>query len=131
MRYARSLLFAFAATALVLAAGCVSIDVREDHFFHPGPAATASPVTAGEAPELRTDDGTQLHGLYIRQPQAKVDVLYFGGNEFHLDDHAAAMAETMPPGIANFVSFDYRGYGRSGGVPTIETLKSDGLAIFD
>src|SRR5688572_18109388 len=78
-----------------------------------------------------TDDGSQLAGVYVRQPGAKYDVLYFGGNAARVDDYGRAVAREMSSLAANVVFFDYRGYGRSTGVPTINGLKRDALAIFD
>jgi pimeloyl-ACP methyl ester carboxylesterase len=124
-----------AALALLLLSGCVSFDVKEDHFFHRGPAGTASPIAVPGATveplQLRTADGTQLQGVSIERPQATVEVIYFGGNDFRLDDQGDAAARVLAPPMANLTCFDYRGYGRSTGTPTITALKDDALAIFD
>ena len=119
----------------LLSAGCVTVTVKEDHFFYPGPAENPSPLSADgdhiEALSLTTNDGVQLAGAYVRRPGAKYDVLYFGGNAARVDDYGRAVAREMSSIAANVVFIDYRGYGRSTGVPTIDELKNDALAILD
>ena len=121
--------------AAVLSTSCATIQLSEDHFFHPGPAeqraAIAAPGANVEPVTLTTADGTTLAGAYITTPAATVDILYFGGNVSRIDEYAGAMAATMLPLQANLFVADYRGYGRSGGTPAIETLKADALALFD
>jgi hypothetical protein len=67
----------------------------------------------------------------IVQPDADVELLYFGGNASRADD----MVEYLGPLLAglrtNLTMIDYRGYGRSSGVPTVTAMKTDALAAFD
>jgi pimeloyl-ACP methyl ester carboxylesterase len=58
-------------------------------------------------------------------------VLYFGGNMFHLDQHGAALLPVLAACGTNVAVFDYRGYGRSPGKPTVENMQADALALFD
>jgi uncharacterized protein len=122
-----------AALAAFALAGCVTMAVQEDHFFVPGPAQAAGPPSVAEMEplEITTTDGVKLAGVYVRQPGAKFDVVYFGGNASRVDDHAAGIAHSIAPLPVNMVFFDYRGYGRSTGTPTIEALKQDALVIVD
>jgi uncharacterized protein len=106
----------------LLLAGCVTFEVKEDHFFIPGPAANRTPVA--HPVELQG-----LAGAHITTPEARVEVVYFGGNASRIDDFGAELARTLNAMGANLLMFDYRGYGRSAGTPTIAALKEDAVAI--
>lgn len=80
---------------------------------------------------IKTEDGVELKGLSVRQAGANVTVLYFGGNHFHIDEHAVKVLPILSGCGVNSAVFDYRGYGRSQGEPTIANMKSDALRIFD
>lgn len=114
---------------LLLLAGCMTFEVKENHFFHPGPPQRATALA--EPIELTTSDGVHLAGARIASPEADVDIVYFGGNVSRIDDYGDELARALSSLRANLYLFDYRGYGRSGGTPTIESSKSDALAIYD
>jgi hypothetical protein len=111
----------------------MTFQVKEDHFFHPGPPRNPAPITAttpdAEPLELTTSDGARLAGARVGVRDADVDILYFGGNVSRIDDYGGALASSIAGLRANLFLFDYRGYGRSTGVPTIESLESDAIAI--
>lgn len=83
----------------------------------PGASADAAPV--------------QLQGLSLQRPDALATVLYFGGNLFHIDDGGDAVLDALAGCPVNVWMFDYRGYGRSGGEPKVETLTADALRLYD
>lgn len=120
--------------ALLLCTAC-SIAVDESRFFYPGPSAGhAWPQQGGvsvEALRLTAQDGASLVGIRLTQPNADVEVLYFGGNASRADDMVAFLAPIIGGLRVNLTMIDYRGYGRSAGVPTIAALKSDALETFD
>ncbi|MFZ6719259.1 alpha/beta hydrolase [Undibacterium sp. Ji49W] len=130
--------------ALCLSA-CMSVQVSENQFIHPDSrsgyrlaekldAASLRQMAAdAELTEWRLDssDGVTLQGIRIQLKQAQVSVLYFGGNMFHLDDGAKYLLPAMQQCGANFLSFDYRGYGRSSGQPTVANMQADALRIYD
>lgn len=124
-----------AIAVLLFATACATFDIDESHFFYPGAAATRVPATVEgavvEDVTLTAADGTALGGVYVRQPDADLEVLHFGGNASRADDMAAALGRIVRGLRANVTMIDYRGYGRSAGTPAIETMKSDALAAFD
>jgi pimeloyl-ACP methyl ester carboxylesterase len=89
------------------------------------------PAAKVDEQSIKTGDGVELKGLTVHQPGATVTVLYFGGNHFHIDEHAIKVLPILSSCGANSAVFDYRGYGRSQGEPTIANMKSDALRIFD
>jgi hypothetical protein len=111
---------------LLFLGGCVTFEVKDNHFFIPGPAER--PTAIPNAEEVRLGE---LAGARVTAPDAQVEILYFGGNASRVDDYGAFLVRALAPLRANVTMFDYRGYGRSGGTPSIENVKSDALAIYD
>lgn len=115
--------------------GCAQISVSERHFIRPDAPGTAAErrYTNAVATELSVvgKDGVPLNGILFEQPGARSTVLYFGGNMFHLDQHAKDALPLLAACGTNVAMFDYRGYGRSSGKPTVETMQADALALFD
>jgi pimeloyl-ACP methyl ester carboxylesterase len=130
---------------LALLTGCAEVTVKEANFIRPDSVTGAKTELRFEQVALRTAlpgasmsdevvalaDGATAHGVLVRQPGARTTVLYFGGNAFHLDRHAAQMVPAIGSCGVNVAVFDYRGYGRSGGNPTVELMGTDALAVFD
>ncbi|MFC5476597.1 alpha/beta hydrolase [Massilia suwonensis] len=116
-------------------AGCAQVRVSESHFIRPDAPGTVveqrySNAAASEL-SVAGSDGALLHGILFEQPGARSTVLYFGGNMFHLDQHANAALPLLAACGSNVAMFDYRGYGRSSGKPTVATMQADALALFD
>jgi pimeloyl-ACP methyl ester carboxylesterase len=123
--------------------GC-AMQVNEHNVLRadrPGDARPTTRLDAASAPAWRIEPVTlaatdaQLAGIAASRASAGADasvtVLYFGGNAFHLDQHGAQVLDALAPCGTDITMFDYRGYGRSSGVPTIATLKDDALRVFD
>lgn len=122
--------------ALALLAGCKTITVEERHVIRPGAVSGKAPkrqlaLPGVETLELARPDGAVLRGVLVPQPGAKLTVLYFGGNMFHLDDGGDKVAAAFAPCHVNVAMVDYRGYGRSSGMPTVANMEGDALAAFD
>lgn len=126
---------------LVSLTACTTI-VGERSFIRPdsltgfksAQAFNASQLPASAAidePSIATENGVELKGLSVHQPGAVATVLYFGGNMFHIDPHASSVLPVMSGCGVNVAVFDYRGYGRSQGEPTIANMKSDALRLYD
>jgi len=115
--------------------GCASIRVTEAHFLKPDAPGTIQPerYTAAGITELSVmrPDGATLNGVLLEQPNARTTILYYGGNMFHLDQHLRALLPVLAACGTNVAVFDYRGYGRSSGKPTVAHMQDDALAMFD
>jgi len=115
----------------LLLSGC-AVTIGPDHFFHPEPTTVAAPDLAGAEPVIVDGgSGVKLRGIYVRHAGAAVEVLYFGGDSYKVDEFGMEVAKLAGSLPANLLTLDYRGYGRSGGTPTIESVKADALAAFD
>lgn len=131
----------------LVAAGCVPVTIGEGHVLHPRrdadpsglaldpeAVARAVPGTTVEALPIRAPDGTALGALHVRHTAPDPDrltVLYFGGNSFRVE--WLGMKKLVPLlrlGV-DVVLVDHRGYGRSAGTASVDSLKADALAVFD
>lgn len=80
---------------------------------------------------FETVDGLRLHGWLLEHPDPRAVVLHVHGNAGNVT-HRASLAAILRERIgASVLLFDYRGYGRSEGVPTIEGLIRDARAARD
>lgn len=107
----------------------MSLLTREDLvgslFF---PQRDRSPAPPGARDLFIDVEGARLH-VRIHGEASKPLVLFFHGNGETVadwDDLAAGLTTH-----AQFAVTDYRGYGQSTGVPTIQRLFDDTLAVFD
>lgn len=127
--------------ACSLLAGCSTFEIREDRWFTPRKGTVTASELAAQAAKLpgnyrlerftvETADGVTLSGLHMTDPSNPRTVLYFGGNKFalasHLDYRTRDFAET---GV-NVVFWEYRGYGQSGGEPTLDTMHADARRVY-
>lgn len=113
----------FAALALLLAtAACTPV------FFQPSGVLVATPGLYGidyEPVELRAADGTALFAWFMpARGTAKATVLYLHGNAENISTHFANVA-WMPAAGFNVLALDYRGYGGSGGHPSLAGVQLD------
>jgi fermentation-respiration switch protein FrsA (DUF1100 family) len=79
---------------------------------------------------METEDGETLNGWYLTQEDAKVTVVYYGGNGF-LMVKSRPLIQAYSGMDVNLLLFDYRGYGLSSGDPTVEGVKSDARRAFE
>jgi alpha-beta hydrolase superfamily lysophospholipase len=84
---------------------------------------------AGEHTEVlnfETDDGELLYGWYCRANNPIGSALYCHGNTGNLSNTAHVMPHLLDAGI-NVLLFDYRGFGRSSGSPSLSGIIDDGV----
>ncbi len=136
---------------------CASVQVEESSFIRPDSLRGALPLTRIDQDSLKrtladgfnpdalsaiqlTDlsidgglgtDHPTLNGVLLRRTDAVATVLYFGGNAFRIDESGLRLAARLSGCPVNIAMFDYRGYGRTAGTPTISNLQIDGIRIFD
>lgn len=75
---------------------------------------------------IETDDGELLHAWYCRADKPIASALYCHGNTGNLTHPADVMPHLVAAGI-NVLLFDYRGFGRSSGIPTLHGVIDDGI----
>lgn len=80
---------------------------------------------------IAVDETLRVNGFRIEQKHADVVVLYLGGADSHIDSTAKYLTQSIGSCPITLQMFDYRGYGRTAGEPTMDRLKQDALKIYD
>lgn len=78
--------------------------------------------------EFAAADGTKLHGWYCAADTPRAVVLFCHGNGGNISWMASYLEFLRRVHRLSILAFDYRGYGKSQGLPTVEGVVSDGLA---
>lgn len=118
-----------ASACLLLLPGCDSQYVYFPAAWEPGDWAGISGLPIEDV-AFKASDGTKLHGWAIPAGKKSPWLLFCHGNAgniVHRLDHLAALHRH---GISVFI-FDYRGYGRSAGVPSEAGFYRDAAAAYD
>jgi alpha-beta hydrolase superfamily lysophospholipase len=99
--------------------------------FHPRPEVSFSEAPDNAEPiRIPLSDGTELGGWFHPVERTSPTVLFFHGNgEIAADYHDLAPAYGQRD--IQFFPVDYRGYGRSGGRPTVSATLSDAHETLD
>jgi fermentation-respiration switch protein FrsA (DUF1100 family) len=109
--------------ALLPLAGCI-----ESLFFHPDDRRYSTPAEFGLAAEdvfIDGPEGARLHGWFLRARGAAAgSVLHVHGNAANISNHLP-LVSWLPAAGYNVLLFDYRGFGRSDGRPTLEGAVAD------
>lgn len=110
-----------------------ALDVPEVllHLFHPRPEmALFNPPTSAQEMFIPVDPGVAIGArFYAAGPQAPT-LLFFHGNGEIVADYEDLGPIYTQRGL-NFFPVDYRGYGRSGGTPTVSAMMRDCEVILD
>ncbi|MFZ1414701.1 MAG: alpha/beta hydrolase [Defluviicoccus sp.] len=105
-----------------------------DLFFHPTRTVRGSPADLGLSYRdvwFDAADGTRLHGWFLpARGTAKALIVHLHGNAGNVAGHLGFVAWLPAEGIS-VLTFDYRGYGRSGGTPTLAGVHLDAAAALD
>ena len=128
----RAILLLFFASTFSVACSAITID--EETVFQPKPSVTPETFNldgvALDVQSIPVADSVSVDAWYLTQSSAQATVLFFGGNGFYLvQSRGYLRALSRPP--VNALLWDYRGYGRSEGSPSAETLRQDALAVHD
>lgn len=102
-----------------------------NNLFYPRPEEQPS-LTGSNIIELSipVDDGIQIGGKIFIAGKTAPSILFFHGNGEIVIDYDDLGPMYVDLGL-NFIPVDYRGYGRSGGQPSVSTMMKDCHTIFE
>jgi fermentation-respiration switch protein FrsA (DUF1100 family) len=103
------------------------------NFFVPHRDLIGTPKDMGlefEEVSFVSEDGKLLNGWWVPHPEARGALIYCHGNASNLGDLPGIIAELHRLRV-NIFAFDYRGYGKSRGIPTEQGLYRDARAAFE
>lgn len=102
------------------------------HIYVPERDFIATPEDFGiefEDIKFSSRDKVLLHGWFIRGLREKV-ILFLHGNKYNISFPLSYVEMLKQLGFSVFI-FDYRGYGKSNGIPTERGLYQDALGAYD
>ena len=109
--------------------------LREYLLFNPSHKIFSSSLDMDvkhEEVSIDTPDGEKLHGYFLpAQAETKKTVIFLHGNDLNVSRWVLAPLELQKHVPVNFLIVDYRGYGKSSGVPTSNGLITDAIAMYD
>jgi pimeloyl-ACP methyl ester carboxylesterase len=79
---------------------------------------------------INASDGTKLHGYFCRLPGAKKVMLYSHGNGGNIDYRLSCAFYLLGVGTSVLL-YDYEGYGKSEGSPTLTKVCDDAVCAYD
>ncbi|MFP4475219.1 MAG: alpha/beta hydrolase [Desulfatibacillaceae bacterium] len=100
------------------------------HLFHPRRQTDHTPPAGARDWCMDANDGTRLCGRFYLGDPSWCNILFFHGNGEIAPDYDAIgpMYHSIQ---ANFLVMDYRGYGQSGGSPTVSHMLHDAHGVCD
>jgi fermentation-respiration switch protein FrsA (DUF1100 family) len=109
--------------ACLLLAGCNGL------FYFPSRRLYDWPSQPFENVSIATEDGETLHAwLFAARGKPRGTVVQFHGNAANVTAHFQSLVWLTEHGYS-LLTFDYRGYGRSTGVPSPRGLAEDALSV--
>jgi fermentation-respiration switch protein FrsA (DUF1100 family) len=104
----------------------------ENTLLYPAPRFPLGDWEAADLPHedvwFTSIDGTKLHGWYVEHPEPRAVLLYAHGNGEHVAYLAPFLKHLRDDLRLSVFAFDYRGYGRSEGLPQEKGILEDGTA---
>jgi len=107
--------------------------VEKKSCFFPQKKMVVNPAGNGIAVEnvsFKTEDHLTLNGWFFNNVSSRVTLLFFHGNAGNISHRLDKVRLFHSLGLNVFI-IDYRGYGKSQGVPSEKGIYKDALAAFD
>lgn len=79
---------------------------------------------------LKSAGGDKIHAVYIGDPNRKKTILFSHGNGGNVGAFMGVVQMFVHAGYS-VLAYDYRGYGKSSGEPTLDGVVEDGLTAYD
>ncbi|HEY9788647.1 MAG TPA: alpha/beta hydrolase [Candidatus Obscuribacterales bacterium] len=112
----------------------VSLPLWNIFLFHPLKLESVAVSSVAGIPKkdvtFPAANGERLHAWYFAVPNSGKTVLLTHGNGGNISHRLPLIEILLRSGVSVF-AFDYQGYGRSSGSPSLENFCSDGLAAYD
>jgi hypothetical protein len=115
----------------IFLSSCISYYITEKDLFKINRVSKLNENVRLEEVYLNTNDSINIYGWFIKHKEAKGTFLYFGGDGFYLWNRLTPdVINVLTNNKMNLMLIDYRGYGRSEGVPSIEGIYEDARATY-
>ncbi len=97
--------------------------------FHPRQEYDSKPLPGATDYDIAVDEDVRIGARFHMAGSGDPNILFFHGNGEIVSDYDSIGPMYNEQGLS-FLIVDYRGYGRSGGVPTVTSMMRDAHVIF-
>ena len=115
----------------LLMTGCISQQLEEQAMFRPVKEHALSEDYTFERHFIPNTDTTDLEAWWLQMKNPQANIIYFSGNGSNIRSAVPFFNELAEKMQVNVFSFNYSGYGRSGGAPSIEGIVKDAYMALD
>ncbi len=115
----------------LLMSGCISQQLEEQAMFRPVKEVALDGAYTFERHFIPSTDTTDLEAWWLQMKNPKANIIYFSGNGSNIRSAVPFFNELAKEMQVNVFSFNYSGYGRSGGEPSIERIVRDAYLALD
>jgi pimeloyl-ACP methyl ester carboxylesterase len=118
---------------LVLVIICLSCTkvIHEKDLFYPRRFPVLSDEVIRTNVSIQVEDSIPIRGWYLHSPDYKGSMIYFYGNGESVTASTEPLYWLATNLKCNVLAIDYRGYGFSEGMPSFNSLLTDGIKIYD
>ncbi len=116
--------------ALILQS-CISQKVTQSDVFNPVKEFELTDNFSFERNYIPNTDSTKIESWYITENNPQLNFIYFSGNGSNIRSAVPFFNELGKQFELNIYSFNYSGYGRSEGEPSIDGIVRDGETALD
>jgi len=99
------------------------------YLFHPRRDVDGSPPAGAVDHDFTVEEGVSLGARFFLGREEDPNILFFHGNGEIVSDYDAIGPQYVKHGLS-LLAVGYRGYGRSGGSPTVTSMMHDAHAVF-
>ncbi|UCD86467.1 MAG: alpha/beta hydrolase [Desulfobacterales bacterium] len=99
------------------------------YLFHPRKESDSTPPPGAIDHDIRVEDGIRVGARFHVAGTTAPNVLFFHGNGEIVTDYDSIGPMYNEHGLS-LLAVDYRGYGKSGGTPTVSSMMRDAHVIF-
>jgi fermentation-respiration switch protein FrsA (DUF1100 family) len=110
---------------------CISQKVTQSDVFNPVKEFALNENFTFERNYIQNTDTTQIESWYLTENNAKLNFIYFSGNGSNIRSAIPFFNELGEHFDLNIFTFNYSGYGRSEGEPSIDGIVRDGKTALD
>ncbi len=98
--------------------------------FHPRKASEVEPPAGAVDLDFSVDEDVRIGGRFYPADVGAPNILFFHGNGEIVSDYDTVGPKYNEYGMS-FLAVDYRGYGRSTGVPSVSAMIHDAHSVFN
>jgi alpha-beta hydrolase superfamily lysophospholipase len=99
------------------------------YLFHPRRQEHVEPPAGVVDFDIAVEDAVVLHSRFFLSDIDAPNILFFHGNGEIVEDYDPIGPQYVEQGISFFI-MDYRGYGKSGGTPSVTSMMKDAHGVF-